>query len=189
MEPLRHSRYFAATGAVGVAKSGPTAHPATAGMSASASAPRRRTLTRRAAGLSAVGRQSAATTIGHRSAVRRMNADSLIMAPSPIASALPFINPISGSGAVINSPLLRKFIRRDQFAASAPIRLLFGRLRALPAAARRAPRGPAMKPVGGGRTLEIGASGLTSGEGKRSDCQGLKRPRPSSSFLLAAAPE
>src|SRR5271155_5893941 len=86
MEPLRHSRYFAATGAVGVTKSGPTAHPATPGMSASASAPCRRTFMRRAAGLSAVGSKSAAATIGHRSAVRRVNADSLIMAPSPIAS-------------------------------------------------------------------------------------------------------
>jgi hypothetical protein len=53
----------------------------------------------------------------------------------------------------------------------------------------RAPRAP--PPVGpamsqwGDRTLEIGASGLTSGEGKRSDRQGLKRPRPSSSLLLA----
>src|SRR5208282_6831129 len=86
MEPLRHSRYFAATGAAGVTKSGPTAHPATPGMSASASAPRGRGFMRRAAGLSAVGSKSAAATLGHRSAVRRVNADSLIIASSPIAS-------------------------------------------------------------------------------------------------------
>jgi hypothetical protein len=36
------------------------------------------------------------------------------------------------------------------------------------------------------RTLKIGASGLTSGEGERSDRQGLAPPRPSSTLLLAS---
>jgi hypothetical protein len=75
---------------------------------------------------------------------------------------------------VINSPLLRKFIRRPIRRERVNPTSYFGDTLLKPpgpakpaCAARRRPWGNEAQPEG--RTLEIGASGLKSGEGQLSD--------------------